>query len=120
MTPAAKVGPTGRPLREFPVPAPLAGHGPGRIIALWNQKGGVGKTTSTINLAAALAEYGRKVLCVDFDPQGALSAGLGVTSIDVPTIYELLMGEEKVTSSARLLGSTSWPRCCARSRTTTT
>jgi chromosome partitioning protein len=82
------------------VPAPLSAHGPGRIIALCNQKGGVGKTTTTINLAASLAEYGRKVLCVDFDPQGALSAGLGVPSIDVPTIYELLMGEEKVTANA--------------------
>ena len=88
-----KRGPTGRPVTEFPVPAKLNGHGPARIIALCNQKGGVGKTTTTVNVGAALAEYGRKVLCVDFDPQGALSAGLAVPTHDVLTIYDLLLSQ---------------------------
>ena len=78
-----------RPLVE---PKPLQYHGPARIIALCNQKGGVGKTTSTINLGAALAEFGRRVLLVDFDPQGALSVGLGVAPHQLDrTAYNLLM-----------------------------
>ena len=92
-----ELGPTGRPTREVPEPAPLPAHGPAKIVAMCNQKGGVGKTTSTINLGASLAEYGRRVLLVDLDPQGALSAGLGVAHNDLELTVHNLLVEPRVS-----------------------
>jgi len=70
----------GRDYETFPAPEPLQTHGPARVIAMCNQKGGVGKTTSSINIAGALSQYGRRVLIVDFDPQGAATVGLGINA----------------------------------------
>lgn len=75
----------------IPIPAPLTSHGPARVISMVNQKGGVGKTTSTVSLGAALAGYGRRVLLVDFDPQGALSISFGLNPNEMElSIYNLL------------------------------
>ena len=90
-------GPLNRVKRNIPEPPLLNGHGPAKVIALCNQKGGVGKTTSTINLGAALTEFGRRVLIVDFDPQGALSVGLGMPAhLLEKTIYNVII-ERSIT-----------------------
>ena len=81
----------GPKLAVIPEPPVLEKHGPARVISMVNQKGGVGKTTSTVSLGAALAGYGRKVLLVDFDPQGALSVALGMNPNEMDlSIYNLL------------------------------
>ena len=89
------VAATDQEAATIPEPTPLTTHGPARVIAMVNQKGGVGKTTSTVSLGAALAGYGRKVLLVDFDPQGALSVALGVNPNEMDrTVYNVLTDYE--------------------------
>jgi chromosome partitioning protein len=81
----------GREYETFVAPKPMEQHGPACVIAMCNQKGGVGKTTSSINIGGALSTYGRRVLIVDFDPQGAATVGLGINANTVDsTIYTAL------------------------------
>jgi chromosome partitioning protein len=83
-----------KPAKVFPNPKILDKHGPATVISVVNQKGGVGKTTTTINLGAALAELGRRVLLIDFDPQHSLSVGLGVSTRNLEgSIYNLMLDE---------------------------
>ena len=89
----------GKPAKDFPYPTPLTEHGNAKIISVVNQKGGVSKTTTTINLGAAFAELGRRVLLIDFDPQHSLSIGLNVSTRDIEgSVYNLLMDESTQVS----------------------
>lgn len=84
--------------------SPLIGRVPGSVIAVANQKGGVGKTTTSVNLAACLAGLGRKILLLDLDPQANATSGVGFEKIEGASAYRPLLGEgnleEKVQSTA--------------------
>lgn len=78
---------------KYPAPSPVVEHSRAKVVAVCNQKGGVGKTTTTVSVAGALAEYGRKVLTIDLDPQGSMSIALGVPpTAQSATVYDAMLG----------------------------
>lgn len=80
-----------------------------KVIAVFNQKGGVGKTTTNVNLSACIAVRGKKVLVVDIDPQGNTTSGLGIDKKELrKTIYDVLIGEEKAED---VLSKQRWRTC---------
>ena len=90
----------------------------GKIIAIANQKGGVGKTTTSINLSAGLAYLGKKILLVDFDPQGNATQGVGATRQSfVKSIYDVIMSDVEVKDAVKTMKIQIWPREAAEKQT---
>lgn len=85
----------------------------GKIIAVANQKGGVGKTTTCVNVAAALAKRNRKVLLCDCDPQGNSTSGMGVSKEHAPNVYDLLV---RGADASDCIVKTNTAMCCRPTR----
>ena len=83
------------------VDSPETPHSGARVMAVANQKGGVGKTTTTINLGAAIAEWGKRVLIVDLDPQANATSGLGVSRELPKSVYQVLSSEIPAAEAIR-------------------